>query len=415
MNAIGMRFFNFKAELKVHSLLTRQRATDYWIGFRPMVASLNFAEKHSVVPFEHGHIYYIYPGQRPGQGSRRDAFATQYATKPFGGVVYEDEIYYLHSGKGRGQTTLDSEKWPPLALDWGLAHATDHISILVELNPGTVRTNIDRTHLHTVEGDVEIKPNIFAEAVRDNMPEWVRELESSLAPKPNETNRNTQQYLLNLMREFRNMQDAYEIGGDEPARDHEHNVGPGPGPGGPPGPGPGPQPGPRPGPHPDPRGDKTTRLRRSTMNAPLAELVNNEWMKDRAGSENVACRFMRSVGAEPAKLYFNEEHPFFQNLIERIIAKLPEAAPDAQVRPIAKAIAKDIWHRVAGTQVVSTIALLSVKITEGDMWATLGDLVLTATVAGSHLTKHFADGVKHAREQYHSISTQLVREIAWVE
>jgi hypothetical protein len=148
------------------------------------------------------------------------------------------------------------------------------------------------------------------------------------------------------------------------------------------------------------------------MNAPLAELMSKQWFFEITGSENIACRFTRSTGSEPAKLYFNEDHPFFQNLVQRIIDKLPEAAADVIVRPIAKAVAKDIWHRVAGTQVVSTIALLSVKVAESEMWATLSDLMLTATVAGSHLSKHFADGLRVAREQFKSVSIRLVDEAA---
>jgi hypothetical protein len=62
--------------------------------------------------------------------------------------------------------------------------------------------------------------------------------------------------------------------------------------------------------------------------------------------------------------------------------------------------------------VVSTIALLSVKVAEDEMWATLSDLMLTATVAGAHLSKHFVDGLRVAREQFKSVSIRLVDEAA---
>jgi len=399
-DAIGMRFFDVPAgvDLSIHSSITRHKARDdYFSRFFPMRQRLPSAAEHSSVPFDGGVVHYI---QAPD-----DKFASNYATKPFGGVIWKNEIHYLHSGSGRGQTTLTSKIWPPLALTWGLVRAYGLVSILVEIDEDAATHDILRVDLKDKNG-ARIDPAQFADIVRDSMPEWVKKLERSLEPKEDEALKNIREHLRELMREFKNQQDdELGIGGNQVSA----KVVPGGQGGDEPQLGPGPVRRRR-GLEPDNQ-DLNAQRKRRLMDAPEAKWCTGEWF-DEQGHKDDAAFFHKGAGGKPSVIYFNEDHDIFRSVLTAIANKLPEEAPRETVYDLAKTHAERLCYMTVGTHVVAGLSLLRTNRKVEDVLNGLGAIVLTTAMATARYTRHFRDAVDNARRDLKARIISVAKDVA---
>lgn len=393
-DAIGMRFFDMPAgvRLGIFSLITRHRAAasrdnPYWSWFNPLRSTLRYADRHTATPFDRGVIHYVLPDDGRAERKRERRFATNFATKPFGGVVWRGELHYLHSGTGKGQTTLDSLTWPRLALQWGLVRAYKEVCIVVELNDDEATNDINRVELVGKDG-LRIEPEVFAEAVRANLPEWVRQLERDLEPKEDDALRNIRDYLRDLMRDFKNQAENLGLGGEALGADHDED-------------GQGDD---------ENKGGKAARgsklkeneekpnssRRKRPMEAPEAQWVNTAWF-DEHSVQGMAAFYTRPTADKAGGvIFFNEEHEIFRNLVALMASRMPEDASRELVYDITKREAKQLCYLAVGTHVVGGLSMLQIS-TEEDVFTGLGAIVLTTAMATARFSQHFAVALANIR------------------
>lgn len=409
-NAVGFRFFSLPPGIyvRMNSSVTRHRTSTpgkgaQWNRFYTMQESLQYASQHTAVSFEGGVVHYILPRDvnalPTGDGNKR-LFGGEYVCKAnktaaFGGLVWRGEIHDLHAGTGRGQTTLNSKMWPPLALRWGLVRAHNQISILVELDDDQATNDINRTHLLGKDG-ARIDPDQFADVVRENMPEWVKAIEKSMEPREDASLKNIRQYLRDLMREFKNRVLGISLGGEEVAatvrkvEEGEDELGSGKG----------------------GNGEKrhiveeggtelNGKRRRRPMDAPNFDWVDNAWFAEH-NLDGLAAHYQKPTHSQAGVIYFNEDHDTFSELVTAITKHLPGNDINL-IYQVARSKAKQLAYRAVGTHVVAGLSLLHSELKEEVVMDALSAVVLTTAMATTRFNKHFLDHVEDAREELRTL------------
>jgi len=109
-------------------------------------------------------------------------------------LVHRDEMY----------TVMTGNEWSAAAPRFGIAFGSKELCVHIELDDDVARPSQYRERLITRQGGADILPQDFAIAVRENMPDWVREVIRNASPRRVED-------FDDLRKELQNLLDRYKV------------------------------------------------------------------------------------------------------------------------------------------------------------------------------------------------------------